>query len=532
MQVLHQSLARKWRPKYFSEVIGQDRITKTLSQAIQIGAIHPAYIFSGSRGVGKTSVARIFAKSIRCLALESSNALVRACGTCAPCQDAERASLDIFEIDGASCNGVDAIRELQEQMMYVPSTGKQKIYIIDEVHMLSTAAFNALLKTLEEPPPHVVFIFATTEPHKIPATIYSRAQAFPFQRVLMQAIETRLQWIVKEEGKKVTSEAIMVLARASDGSVRDALSLLDQALSFEPEGVTADGIRSLMGWTKAEVLIGLVDGMARRDLSKVLQLSDETHEKGLDLRLMVRGLLEVLHVLILMRAQGGALGVKEQASLGLMPHECTELERMAPLRTLEEWQLFFQVFHHAFDHLARSVAPKCFLDVCLVKCTCGQAWVDTEGTSYAPVSTPISQPASTPSRPKELRSKGQHFLDILKRDSPLVYAMVEHGRLEQEKEDTWSLSFLAQAEGYYHHLQQAFCQEAIQKAMEGAFGVPTPLKIELKAAGGPSLAEERERQALTKKQAREEKILKDPWLQEAQTLFGVSIQTIKLKDED
>ena len=221
---MYQALYRKYRPRSFSEVVGQDHITDTLQNELKSGRISHAYLFTGSRGTGKTTCAKILAKAVNCLSLQEGDP----CNTCENCTGIDDGSvLDILEIDAASNNGVENIRELRENAVFTPAKGKYRVYIIDEVHMLSTGAFNALLKTLEEPPSHVVFILATTEVHKLPATILSRCQRFDFKRIEPEVIAGRLAFVAKEEGLDLTGDAALLIASMADGGMRDALSILD-----------------------------------------------------------------------------------------------------------------------------------------------------------------------------------------------------------------------------------------------------------------------------------------------------------------
>src|SRR5512135_1685968 len=227
----YQVLARKWRPQVFEEVVGQEHITRTLQNAITSGRLAHAFLFSGPRGVGKTTTARILAKALNC----AEGPTPTPCGKCNSCvETAAGTSVDVIEIDGASNRGIEHIRELREAVKYAPVGGKNKVYVIDEVHMLTNEAFNALLKTLEEPPPQVIFIFATTEPQKIPATIHSRCQRYDFRRIVPEQICSRLEHICKQEKVAFEKAALMLIARKAEGSMRDALSLLDQACSYCP----------------------------------------------------------------------------------------------------------------------------------------------------------------------------------------------------------------------------------------------------------------------------------------------------------
>jgi len=236
-------LARKWRPRVFEDLIGQEGITRILSNAISQGKIAHAYLFSGPRGVGKTSTARILAKALNCEKGPDRNP----CGSCLSCSAiAEGTSMDVMEIDGASNNSVNDIRDLRERVKYVAAGGGYKVYIIDEAHMLSDAAFNALLKTLEEPPSRVVFVLATTVPRKIPATVLSRCQHLPFKRIPGQKIKARLKMISDSEGINIDDEAIEMIARAADGGMRDSLTILDQVAAFSSD-ISASDIKDLLG---------------------------------------------------------------------------------------------------------------------------------------------------------------------------------------------------------------------------------------------------------------------------------------------
>ncbi|UCD35275.1 MAG: DNA polymerase III subunit gamma/tau [Nitrospiraceae bacterium] len=281
-------LARKWRPQGFDDLVGQEPVVKTFKHALSAQKIVHAYLFSGPRGVGKTSSARILAKALNC----EDSTDHEPCGRCQSCTAiTEGASVDVFEIDGASNTSVDSVRELRETVKYAPSGGRYKIYIIDEVHMLSTAAFNALLKTLEEPPPHVIFIFATTEPKKIPATILSRCQHHAFRRVPKHTIIAHLKKITDAEKISIRDAALEMIARAADGSMRDALTLLDQAYSFTNE-ITEQELHSLLGLPEAEIIANLSQGILSGDISATLSIIQELTDRGSDLRQLTRELVE------------------------------------------------------------------------------------------------------------------------------------------------------------------------------------------------------------------------------------------------
>ena len=281
-------LARKWRPQGFDDLIGQEPITRILKNAIDQGKIAHAYLFSGPRGVGKTSTARILAKALNCQAGPTSSP----CGVCSFCTSIkEGSSVDVMEIDGASNNSVDDIRDLRERVKYVPSGGRYKVYIIDETHMLSGSAFNALLKTLEEPPSHVVFVLATTAPGKIPATVLSRCQHLPFRRISSLLIKDRLKKISTEEHISISGPALEMIARAADGSLRDSLTILDQLSSFSSD-ISETDVKDLIGITDFNLIAQLASSLIEGKREEILTLTAELAEKGTDIRSFIRELIQ------------------------------------------------------------------------------------------------------------------------------------------------------------------------------------------------------------------------------------------------
>ena len=356
---MYQVLARKWRPQRFEDVVGQEHVTTTLRNAIAQQRIAHAFLFSGPRGVGKTTVARLLAKALNC----AQGPTAEPCGTCTTCAEVTAGSaLDVVEIDGASNTSVDNIRDLNENVRYRPAAAHFKVYIIDEVHMLSTAAFNALLKTLEEPPEHVKFIFATTEVHKLPQTVISRCQRYEFKRIAMAELLERLRRIVADEGIEVTEAALFDLAREADGSMRDAQSLLDQVIVFAGKTVDEVAVRAALGVADRSILHRVTEAILRRDPAPCLQAVEDLYRYGYEVPRFCRDLVhQVRHLAV-------AALFHDPAMLADLPdNEVQETLRQAELRPTEDLQRLFRLAQLGAEEVRRSVLPKLVLEMTLVK---------------------------------------------------------------------------------------------------------------------------------------------------------------------
>ncbi|MBN2190490.1 MAG: DNA polymerase III subunit gamma/tau [Candidatus Aureabacteria bacterium] len=309
--------ARKWRPQKFGEIVGQEHIVKTLKNAIKYDRIAHAYLLSGPRGIGKTSTARIFAKVLNCTQPEDAEP----CGKCPSCLEiTSGSSMDVIEIDGASNNKVDDIRNIRETVQYMPARGKYKVYIIDEVHMVTKEGFNALLKTLEEPPPHVKFFFATTEPLKVPLTIRSRCQRLDFRKIPVNIIADKLNQIAKNDKIKAEKNALLMIARFADGSMRDAESILDQIVSFTNSDIKEQDVVSMLGVVEKDLIDGVAKAIVEGSSSEILKLVEKVFNEGKDPGTFLGGLIEYFRTILMIKVSAlntDELGLDEEEAAGL-----------------------------------------------------------------------------------------------------------------------------------------------------------------------------------------------------------------------
>ena len=397
------ALARKWRPRTFDEVVGQPTVTRTLKNALSTGRIGHAFLFAGARGVGKTTTARILAKALNCS--KGDAPAPEPCGECASCKEiAAGSSLDVQEIDGATNNSVDQVRELRESARYNPARDRFKVWIIDEVHMLSTGAFNALLKTLEEPPPRVKFIFATTEYHKIPDTILSRCQQHEFRLIPARELVAHLRQVADGEKIKVSDEALSRIARAAEGSARDALSLFDQVLAFSGAEVKDEDVSALLGLIDRELLFRASQAVAGGDSRGVIELAEALAEYGADYRNFNRELLLHFRDLLLARLSREGEGLLAHA----LPEERERLTRLAAGFSEEDLLRAIDVLTKAETDLRWAQDPRVTLELALLKLVQMRrlmpfaelvARVERMGTGApAPASRAVAAPAAAPER--------------------------------------------------------------------------------------------------------------------------------------
>ena len=496
-------LARKYRPQTFDEVIGQEHVVRTLKNALKQGRLAHAFLFSGIRGVGKTTIARILAKAINCEQGPTENP----CNRCAACLEiTEGRAVDVQEIDAASNRGIDEIRELRENVKFRPARLRAKVYIIDEAHMLTREAFNALLKTLEEPPPHVHFVLATTEPHKIPVTILSRCQKYDFRRLPLARLVAHLKDLCAREGVEMEEEALMLIAKEAEGSVRDALSLLDQAIS---SGVrTKDDLLELFGLADRLLLEELARAIVSRDLAEAFRLVNQAFEQGVDLVLLAQDLAEFFrHLLVLKTAKG-------MVFLDLPESELSTLRALSLGAEKEELLLMFQVLLSGLSEIKKSPLPKLAFELTVAKaCEVGKI-VPLERLLAKIEDLKLKAPAQEEEKssfPERSAFSWEEALGALKKESPPLAALLE--TLDPPHEEGGTLVIKA-PEGSL--LEDKAYQEKLSRFVQERWG--KRLKVELLPPEGPSL--------------RRQKLLEDPLVQETLKIFGGRVAQVKIYEKE
>ncbi len=552
-------LARKWRPKSFEEVVGQKPIIQTLTHAIEQGRVAHALLFAGPRGIGKTTVARLVAKGLNC----QTGPTPHPCGQCTNCKEVVHgSSIDILEIDGASNTGVDDVRELREGVQYAPASGRYRIFIIDEVHMLSNSAFNALLKTLEEPPSHVIFIFATTEPHKIPMTILSRCQRFDFHRISVADIVEQLQKIASAEAIHIDADAALFLARQGDGSLRDAVSLLDQAIACYGKTLTASDIQEMLGAVELAVYRRILEAIFQGDATKAIGLLEPVKNRGVDPHHFAKELLECLRHLTILKIDLGL-----SSTLPWTSEEIEECRHLVEGLSVEDLQMRFDVFFKGFDSLARYADPWVVLDMLIVRLAKlpkvqsierllserttvavsaeslliqEQALFSTPSPSIVSksdssrLSPPIAESPSvfpvssmglleeTSAPPPNVDQSGwQRYVEFVRSRRPLLASVLEHGILSNEGEAEWVVAFV-EGSIYLESVLDKENADALKQLLQECLGRSIVLRI---AKEGKEQMAQREvrSSSIDPKEA----ALKHPIVQKALSLFQGEVVEVR-----
>lgn len=572
----YQVSARKYRPGTFDDVIGQPHVVQTLVNAISTKRIAQAYLFSGTRGVGKTTVARILAKALNC----EQGPTGSPCGTCPNCTEiAQGRSVDVIEIDGASNTSVDDVREIRENVKFTPFKGAYRVYIIDEVHMLSNSAFNALLKTLEEPPSHVVFIFATTEIHKIPATILSRCQHYNFRRIAKAEVIAQLRHVAEQDAIAIEDRSLAALARASEGSMRDGLSLLDQAVAFGGKSIVHADLEALLGAVPQELLRSLMRAVISQDGAAALRTLARLIDGGHDLRAYCADVVEYLRNLLVVSV------TPQQEWSTLMEASSDDLAQLEADKasfTPEQIQQLFALFTQAEDALRLSAHPRFVLEMAAVKATrlLRQEALTTEQPARAassgrpPQPAPVgaekptpARPAGAPVPPRAAPSSGkasapeaapprpaqppsaavakpttsmrtgqpvslnwERFQEEVSQSFPNIAPFLEMGRLVGIEANVVTIGFTKQATVARAMLEKADNVQALSVLCERLSGQPVRLRVvELTEADppGPTMAQIRAAKEQEQKLVLFERAKAHPVVKEALEMFGAELADVR-----
>ncbi len=531
----YQVLARKWRPSSFDEMVGQEHVLRAFTNALEQQRLHHAYLLTGTRGVGKTTLARILAKCLNC----ETGVTAAPCGGCEPCRDIDAGRfVDLIEVDAASRTGVEDTRELLDNVQYAPARGRFKVYLIDEVHMLSGHSFNALLKTLEEPPEHVKFILATTDPQKVPVTVLSRCLQFNLKRLSPERIASHLARVAEQEGVQAEPAALRALARAADGSMRDALSLMDQAIAYGAGAVRAAEVADMLGWASAEHMEALVEALGGRDAAAALAAVDALAEQGLDLEGVLRDLVEVLSRSALLQALP-ALGSGDGMVDALA-------RRLAGMVSAEDLQVFYQIGLQGRRDLPWAPDPRSGLQMVLLRMIAFEPFRGApEGAGREQLSNtrgPSSEPAQTAQPPPEPSTAaagpqvgaglvpapsggGVHVEDW----AALVSALELRGVARALAENCALLEageagvVLGLAEGHRGLLTRN-AQQRLEAALSAHFGTRVRVEMRVQARAPAETPAERQARALAARQREAEAAIEaDPLVQALKERLGARI---------
>jgi len=531
-------LARKWRPRNFAQLAGQEHVVQALSNALTQNRLHHAYLFTGTRGVGKTTIARIFAKSLNC----ESGITATPCGVCGACTEIDTGRfVDLIELDAASNTQVDNMRELLDGALYAPSSGRFKVYIIDEVHMLSKSAFNAMLKTLEEPPLHVKFILATTDPQKIPVTVLSRCLQFNLKQLPPALIHTHLQYVLGQEEIPFETGALNLVARAAQGSMRDALSLMDQAIAYSSGKVDEALVRTMLGAIDQSYLFDLLQALHAGDGEGLLKIADDMTMRSVAFEAALQDLATLLHRIALAQTIPNAIADDEPERVRLL--------ELAQLYTPEEIQLNYQIVIHGRKEIELAPDEYAGFTMTLLRMLAfvpkSEAVAQPVPRTAVPASAPAPAPKLAPAEPmpaaapiqpsqgkaqEVTRSGGDldwHTLLLQLNLQGMARELAKHCVLTSLTEGQVVLNLAPQ----HKHLQTSkIALEKLQAALETYFAKPIKLVVELGVAEGvvtPAAVEQHEKQ--TRQQQAEEAIKQDVFVREAQTLLGAQIVADSIK---
>ncbi|MGE5338660.1 MAG: DNA polymerase III subunit gamma/tau [Gemmatimonadota bacterium] len=538
----YQVLARKWRPRDFASLVGQDHVVRALTHALEQKRLHHAYLFTGTRGVGKTTLSRILAKALNCVGPDGSGGITATpCNRCPACEaiDAGR-FVDYIEMDAASNRGVDEMTTLLERAVYAPSNARFKVYMIDEVHMLTTHAFNAMLKTLEEPPDYVKFILATTDPQKLPATVLSRCLQFNLKQMPPAAVASLMADILQKEGIAAEPAALKMLGHAARGSMRDGLSLLDQAIAYSAGNVTLEAVRNMLGAIDATTLVRVLDSVVARDAKAALAVADEMAARSFSFAQALRDLATLLHWIALAQRVPDAIGDEVE--------NATEVLRLAQSVAPDEVQLLYQIALHGRNdlHLApdeyagftmtllRMIAfapAETATDVPTPAVSAPPAATRSRGAAAAVAAAPA---AAAPASAGSARRTGEG--SAFDGNWP---ALVERLKISGMVRELATRSELIAADGNQFRLRvpiralaEAANLERLKAALAQHFGHPIRVTAEIGATAGPTAAGIAEQVRAEKQKRAEEAIYADPFVKELIENFGATVDPTSIKPNE
>ena len=532
----YQVLARKYRPRDFSTVVGQEHVVRALTHALTENRLHHAYLFTGTRGVGKTTLARILAKALNCVGPDGNGGITATpCNVCEPCTaiDAGR-FIDYIEMDAASNRGVDEMVQLLERAMYAPSSARFKVYMIDEVHQLSQHAFNAMLKTLEEPPEYVKFILATTDPQKVPMTVLSRCLQFNLKQMTPLAISEHMAGILSAEKTPAELPALRALAHAARGSMRDGLSLLDQAIAYAGGSITLDAVRAMLGAIDQGTLITILDAIAARDAAKALAIADQMNERSVSFAQAMQDLASMLHRLALIQQVPSAADDEVDAD---------DLRRLASTFAADEIQLFYQIALHGRNEMHLAPDEYAGFTMALMRML---AFAPIEAASARPAAGPASAATAAragvasalealPSKsaaqpPAGVQSNAAAPFDgdwnglvARLRVSGLVRELAQRSELVSHDGDRLKLRVPLKT------LLDAGALQKLQTAVSDALGRPMRLAAEVGNTVGPTTASIAEQARAERQRQVEESIYADPFVRELIENFGASVDPTSIR---
>lgn len=534
---MYQALARRWRPQQFDQVIGQNHITTTLINAVVKNRIGHAYLFVGPRGIGKTTLARILSKCLNCFSSELPTPTP--CDKCASCLDIIAGnSLDVMEIDGASNTSVEDIRELRENVKYAPSRGKHKIYIIDEVHMLSKNAFNALLKTLEEPPAHVKFFFATTEPHKIPDTIISRCQRFDLRKISSHLIREQLENILKKEGIEFEENALRVIAAVADGGMRDAESILDQLLVYCDGKIREKDVSELLGLVPSRVVSEFSQAILAGDLSTIIQLVSQTVDQGWDLKQFLATLIRHFRDLLLLSIPGG-----EEQLTDLSLEEEKELSAIAVKFTTQRLLFIIDKLIEGENVIKYSISEQIALEMLLLNVaqSRGRVYLDDLITRIEELRSVLPQPDFKP-EPDHSSSSGYmirerqapisdrihdiwpEYLETLGKNRAMLKAYLMQGEPTDFKDGVLTIFFNEEFDFHREALEAPEKKAYMETLLTNKLGSPVKLNFVIRKGQNKPLDQDRENPPTP---AKKSLIRNNPTIESAIEIFEATIEDVR-----